>query len=94
MAIRSRTRALATLPLRFPVTVLLLMLVGLDVLVATGTVAATQLLLFPVLLLFYVVDPLGALATRLGLPYPGAIELGAIVLVGVGIDWVLRRAAR
>jgi len=84
------------LPLRFPATVLLVMLLIFNDLAATGKVSVgpiASVVLLPVLLLSYVVDPVGALATRFGLPCSGAVKVGLLVLVSLCFDRAMRRAA-
>ena len=82
--------------LRFPATVLLVMLLIFNDLAATGKVSVgpiASVILLPVLLLSYVVDPVGALATRFGLPCSGAVEAGLLVFASLCFDWAMRRAA-
>ena len=87
----------ARLLFRFPTTVLLSLLLGFYALTTTGVIGVgpiAQLLIFPVVVAAYLVDPVGALATRLGLPSPSSIEVGLLVLGALAFDWALRRATQ
>lgn len=94
---RSRRNRMAGLLLRFPTTLTLLVLLGFYALSAIGAIrvgAVAQLLIFPVAMAFYLVDPIGAGIARLGIPASGVIEVGLLVLGAVGFDWALRKATQ
>ncbi len=97
MPTRSPGHLAAALLLRFPTTVVLLSLLAFYTLTAFGLVPLgpiAQVVVLPVVVGYYLVDPVGALATRWGLPFSDALQVGLLVLGALAVDWALRRATQ
>jgi len=92
MTTRSIGKALGGLLLRFPATALLLTLVTLASTELLEVGPGVRVVLLAALPVFYMMDLVGALATYLGLPCPGPIEVGVLFLGSLLLDGILRRA--
>lgn len=82
--------------LDYPFTILLVLLLGLWEVASVGVLSpgpVLRLVLLPVFLLSYIVDPIGALITRLGLPGAGIVEIGVLVIGAICVDRAMERAA-